>query len=495
MRAGFAPAGVVRRPASRVALVVGGATMAAATLGWVAFLLASASTSAAGRWSWAPPSPPHAVASRAATSAATFPNDASVLRSGVAEAHKPDADGAEDGRPASAEEVDFMASNSITVEAPPDARGYGASPPEPPRAATSAGAARLNDTDAIMRGASLFRVEPDDPLSRHLTGFPVEPMTLDSLAPCAPLINIVLKDGFVCQSDPTCRACSSPRLMKRFDDVRAAFRAPALDTARRRYIAERFPVRGQVVVVFAFNLAHTDLFLNWACSVHKLGLDPRAFTLAAPCDAEAEGVVKRTGFHYAPTDWISRLSQPIRAQESHWGSDHADINNVMLFLMVDLVEMGYHVLVHDADVAWIKDPRPFLLDASRRRDFIGMLAPFWTSMGPVNTGFLFLAPTRQLWVFLKSMENAAVVKGTSDQRLWNHVLRHYTFQQLEWRLLPQEVIYKYSGRHAKRPGPDALVVHALGSKKRAKLQYLNMWSFSEACPFFDKEAAKQVKDT
>jgi hypothetical protein len=54
-----------------------------------------------------------------------------------------------------------------------------------------------------------------------------------------------------------------------------------------------------------------------------------------------------------------------------------------------------------------------------------------------------VAPTKQMVIFLASMENAAEIKDTSDQRLWNTVQRHFVFQQLSWRLLPQEVIYKY----------------------------------------------------
>jgi hypothetical protein len=362
-----------------------------------------------------------------------------------------------------------------------------------------------SEEDVFLRGNSItisnnshgnfFRHDVDDPLSNQLTGYPNKPWSLEQLALCAPKVNIVLKEGYECDSDPTCMKCVNDGLAERFRSLIGAFRDGNIETVRRSFIREKFPTMGQVIVVFAFNFAHSDLFLNWACSVEKLGLDPRTFTLVAPCDISSTELMKRTKFNYVPTEWLALLKHPIKSSESHWGSDHADINNIMLFLMNDLISMGYHVLVHDADIAWLKDPRPFLLQSSRRRDFIAMLAPFWTSMGPVNTGFLFLAPTQQLWVFLKSMENAAIIKGTSDQKLWNHILRHFTFQQLEWRLLPQEVVYKYSGRHAKKPGPEAIVVHALGGSKRQKLLYLNAWHLIEGkCSFYDKISAKLSQD-
>ena len=87
------------------------------------------------------------------------------------------------------------------------------------------------------------------------------------------------------------------------------------------------------------------------------------------------------------------------------------------------------------------------------------------------------------------MENAAIIKGTSDQRLWNSILRHFVFQQLEWRLLPQVVVYKYSGRHAPPPDHRALLMHALGSNKRGKLGRFQLWLLEEKCPFYNAESA------
>ena len=87
------------------------------------------------------------------------------------------------------------------------------------------------------------------------------------------------------------------------------------------------------------------------------------------------------------------------------------------------------------------------------------------------------------------MENAAVIKGTSDQRLWNTVLRHFSFQQLEWRLLPQAIVYKYSGRHATPPDERALLMHALGTNKREKLSRFKLWLLTPSCPFYNAESA------
>jgi len=338
--------------------------------------------------------------------------------------------------------------------------------------------------------AAALKTTSQDPFEKWLVGFPTKALTVAELKLCDARQTIFLKDSWECAEDPSCLSCRPKQSRDRFKELQTAFRDPELQSAREASIQQWFPVKGQTVVTFAFNFAHSDLFLNWACSVEKLGLDPREFTLVAPCDDQAEKAVRDLGFHYVDAAWTRKLARKIKPQESFWGGDHADINNVALFLMRDTAKLGYQVFVQDADVAWLQDPRPFLRHAIERRDFIAMLAPFWTSMGPVNTGFIYIAPTQPMLVFLESMENAAEVKDTSDQRLWNTVLRHFVFQQLSWRLLPQEVIYKYSGRHAKKPGPEALVFHAVGSQKRRKLSDFALWLLKPTCRFYNAESAK-----
>jgi len=351
-------------------------------------------------------------------------------------------------------------------------------------------AEREFEKKAVSEDSTVNYLDPtlDDPLASFIVGYPLTPLSLEELRLCNPDSSIVLDGSYRCPQDQTCIKCIQPKRGERFRDLIGAFRNPEIEKKRLAQIASDF--EGQhTIVMFTFNYAHSDLFLNWACSAHKLGIDIKAFTLVIPCDQKANALMKKFGFKTLDPAWQSLLSAPIKHHESYWGQDHADINNIALFTMVDLVNLGFHVFVHDADVAWTQDPLPFFKRAIRRRDFLGMLAPFWNSMGPVNTGLLYLAPTTQMKVFLKSMENAAIVKDTSDQRVWNTILRHFAFQQLEWRLLPQAIIYKYSGRHAKSPDDQTLLMHAVGSSKRIKLARYDLWLLTPECPFYSKELA------
>lgn len=341
------------------------------------------------------------------------------------------------------------------------------------------------DSTTVSKAAAA--ADAADPMSRFIIGYPTSPLSLQELKLCDELQTIILHGSYRCAQDKSCLACVRPSQATRFRDLHAAYRHADVELARNEKILQDFAGQ-KTIVLFTFNYAHSDLFLNWACSAHKLGLEVQKFTLVIACDEKTQQLVSSMGFKFLDPTWQTKLAKPIHEKESFWGQDHADINNLALFAMNDLTALGFQVFVHDADIAWLQNPFPFFESAIQRRDFIGMLAPFWTSMGPVNTGLLFLAPTLQTKVFLKSMENAAIVKGTSDQKLWNAILRHFSFQQLEWRLLPQEVVYKYSGRSATPPNQHTLLMHAVGSGKREKLARFNLWLLHPSCPFYNKQA-------
>ena len=243
------------------------------------------------------------------------------------------------------------------------------------------------EKSAVHEDNSVNFLDPklDDPMSSFLVGYPSKPLTLEELKLCEKDQTIILKGSYHCDEDPSCLKCVDQKQIDRYRDLIAAYRNPEIEKARKQQISKDFA--GQhTVVLFTFNFAHSDLFLNWACSAHKLGLDVKKFTLVVPCDEKTTALVKDLGFKYVDPSWQKLLTKPIKSKESYWGQDHADINNLALFTMLDIVEQGFHVFVHDADVAWIRDPFPFFKNAIRRRDFMGMLAPFWNSMGPVNTG-------------------------------------------------------------------------------------------------------------
>jgi hypothetical protein len=234
--------------------------------------------------------------------------------------------------------------------------------------------------------------------------------------------------------------------------------------------------------------------------VTRLGLRPAEVAIVVPTDVASFERLSRAGVACIdPRDWLEalpgKISENYKGVSMHGG--HADINNVLLVVANELVQLTPHnVLLQDVDVAWVRDPRPFLRAAAARRDVLGQHAPFWAAKGGVNTGFVFLRNSRMTRAFVQTLVNAAGLKSVSDQELFNIVLRHRFFRQVAMRLLPQELFYKYNGRRAPPPPRDTvLVYHSVGNHKRSSMEFHGFWFFAPGrCALYDAELDRESRE-
>mmetsp|Transcript_1650 Transcript_1650/g.2369 ORF Transcript_1650/g.2369 Transcript_1650/m.2369 type:complete len:386 (+) Transcript_1650:83-1240(+) len=328
-----------------------------------------------------------------------------------------------------------------------------------------------------------------------LSGFPSEPLTIDSAFLCDENIQPVLPNNkeCLCDKDPTCRACFHKRI-EHNENLRSALAATELQ--RKLRLRKWFPKgkRGiKSIIVSAVNYGQLYLFLNWACScIENKVFDPREYMWIVPTDIDTYTVLKKFGFNAEPLDWMTNklhVSKKYIPFKANVGA-HSDINNVILAATSLGLQLGYHVLMMDVDVVFLRNPFPVLEKAVARRDFLGMHAPRVDSLGFINTGFIFFAPTDKTLIFVKSLENLYLLKTHSDQSLFNSVLRHPSFQQLDFRILPRQLffslwrsLYKYGFNEN-----TTLAVHAIGVRKMEKFQKYGFWHFvPEKCEFYDRE--------
>jgi len=178
---------------------------------------------------------------------------------------------------------------------------------------------------------------------------------------------------------------------------------------------------------------------------------------------------------------------------------HADINNLLLLATVDIVDLGYYTLLHDVDMVWNRNPVPYLMSVIQRRDFVAMLAPRYDAQGPVNSGFVFINPTKKSRMLMKTLENLSGLKRKRDQILWNSVIRLTQISgQLSWRILPMKLFRKtgitsllkkqkqaisplclnppdHSNSHYN--DEEYFVFHAVGNSKKLSIMKQNLWYF------------------
>lgn len=293
----------------------------------------------------------------------------------------------------------------------------------------------FTNTDVVVSGDPL-----DD--EQTLFGFPEEPLTIDTAEICDERLQISFKDMWRCPGDTSCKSCSKHSI-SRFNKLNNAL---VVDVER---IKTKFKYR-TAVVVLAVNEGQVYLLRNWVCSCKKVGLDPSRFSLVVPTDSKAQQQVEAMGLLCVDSAWVGELDKPIKNTYDGRANvgGHADINNAVLMVSNRILQNTHmDVLIQDVDIAWCqRTVLEFLKSASGRRDILGMNSPNYLTKGGINTGFIYVRNSKKSRVFLQSVENIAALKAVSDQELFNIVLRHYKFTQLSYRILPQELFYKYNGR-------------------------------------------------
>jgi len=325
-----------------------------------------------------------------------------------------------------------------------------------------------------------------------LTNTSIEILDLESARLCDDRAHIRLKrrdqDDFYCPGDPTCISCHAQTLL-RYEYLQEAFFHPDLVVERIAWYKKSFSHQ-KFVVVMGINYGQLYLFLNWACSVEALGIDPRRFTVVLATDFKTVQHLEQLGFFVVNPTWLNALKFKIDENYNRKVSNqggHSFINTVILFVANELLNTcGYDILVHDVDIIWKYDIRDYLFRASRHRDILAMQSELGLSpKGPVNTGFMYFRNSYGAKNFLQTVQNVGGLKSDSDQYLFNFIVHDYRMVELELRLLPNDRFIKYAGKHHTPDYTKAYIFHAIGGNKLEKLE--PFWFHTNQCSFFSQE--------
>eukprot|EP00040_Diaphanoeca_grandis_P030596 m.181086 g.181086 ORF g.181086 m.181086 type:complete len:498 (+) comp32051_c0_seq3:164-1657(+) len=347
----------------------------------------------------------------------------------------------------------------------------------------------------------------NDPLdghkyAAHTTGFPTQAMVVDDAEMCDPKKQALLSPAWLwCPTDPTCRKCAAH--WDRNTEVVAAFKNEDSRKARAKLFQDLFAnVTYNTVVVQAVNFGQIHLWLNWVCSCDANGIKARDFTIMVPSDPAAAKVIQDAGFKTIGMEWMDVLKTKIGTvyggKTNAISTGHSDINNALMMTGQELLHEGFNCLLLDVDFVWMKDPRHFLMEASRGRDILAMLAPRWDAQGTANTGFVFMRDNFRTRVLMDTIVNLMPIKTHSDQLLFNMVLRHYKFRQISFAALPNvlfPILADNSGQWQKRGGwPSVITAHVVSSSKEKRLHITGGIFFNSSCPIYDEELWPCGKD-
>lgn len=342
----------------------------------------------------------------------------------------------------------------------------------------------------------VLRVLEDGDYDLGDIGFPKRALSIEEARLCDRELQPWLKGSMYRCPDPTCLRCD-PHDQNRKKSIMRMIRSDAIEGPRIAILKSKFS-NASSVTLMTVNSGQLHLWLNWVCSCDANGIEVRSSTLMFPTDQEAYDIIVKNGFTALPLDWAKKLGFQIDskyegADGAGWNphmQGHSDINAITIMIANDLIKLGHTVLIHDVDIVWKVDPRPWLFNAAIHRDCLTMFAPRWDALGVANSGFVWLKANRRTQVFIQTLENLLPIKGISDQQLWNAILRHPRFRQIGFRVLPLtqfQLLYDHTLRRWNQYKDKALVVHGVSHRKSYRLAKAGLWYFKEGCKAFDQK--------
>mmetsp|Transcript_10760 Transcript_10760/g.16029 ORF Transcript_10760/g.16029 Transcript_10760/m.16029 type:complete len:429 (+) Transcript_10760:108-1394(+) len=345
----------------------------------------------------------------------------------------------------------------------------------------------IHENNSVAKVREWYDDEP--PVKEYLpTGFAYnnkDKMTLDALQMCTSAKGGPQNRALVCEKDPTCRACVDKSDLLRADAVIKAFYDEELAEKRRDQL--KFWFRNASDIVLIATDSHFRRFAeNFLCGCEARNLDPNVLIMAT--DEATEKYFRNKGVYVVGPSFYG-VSLPLV-------NAFIDTMVAITAASAELIGMGYNVVIQDADVVWMRDPR-WMLKHPRLHllDLQFQLAPRWDAQGVANTGFILARATQRTGVFLRSLLEITSLYywKRDDQVVWNSLLRHYHFGMLHWTTLPRTLkingtenarfldLHTSNGKDgtASWIGNKTVILHTVARGKKMKFEVTGNWFLKE----------------
>lgn len=323
------------------------------------------------------------------------------------------------------------------------------------------------------------------------TSFPKTPLSVKEVRLCDGSLHAKLSHGgreYQCGQDATCIKCRenfelTQRLIESFRSCQKR---------RRKFLMDHFKPN-QAIVVISLNYGQLYLFLNFLCSCDKIGVNPRGLVYIIATDHRTYDFLVKRNFYVEPLDWINDSGVQISSKYTGLANvgPHAMINSALAAGVEGVLVENFRVIMMDVDVVWKGLPLDLFDNTS---DIICSFSPRFDAYGFCNSGVVLLNPTLRTKIFFSTFVNMAAVKETSDQIMFNAMMRFYRFRELRLRVLPMSTLYTLWSSKPKPHHPkNYLIAHTVGIHKARRFQAFSLWFFNETCPWYDERVARDAK--
>lgn len=328
----------------------------------------------------------------------------------------------------------------------------------------------------------------------HMVGYPSSALSLKDLAMCSVMLNG--PDGFTpCPKDPSCLSCLKPYATTMVAKTIETLKDEERTKLRRSLLEKAFSSldrKNEPVIVMATDSSFGNFSFNLACSSER-NIDKSTFRrqgLWVASDLVAYQHFQAMGLH---TLFVEEHYGLVPDGSDAWKTKvyRQASKAVMVAVANDLVQLGFHALTTDVDMVWLQNPLPWLVNGAdtRDKDVLMALAPRGDAMGPGNSGFVFVRASPKSKIFMQSFQNSiALLFYSDDQIIWNSMLRHYKFRQLNMAILPRPLVLDLHDGTMKWKGKQTFVLHVVANNaKLARLKRYDQWYFDEDCSFYQAD--------
>jgi len=329
-----------------------------------------------------------------------------------------------------------------------------------------------------------FRAEPSVPKAP----------TLDELNMCAQ--QPMIRNNIKCEGDPSCKKCFKTERSIGCLPFLPQFETEEMKNSVQGYVEETYgpPTSDKIITIMVSDKEFMPLVANWFESTKHIS-DVNLVLVALDEDAVARA--KDFDFDAMPLFW-----------EYHDCIKGNKAKIMQMIIMSYIAEAGYNVIMQDADVFWVKDPRPYLQALAHEEtvDIMCQLAPRWDAQGQCNTGFLYISNRRiRLWFVKFFWQSLVFLTGimdmiNDDQKVFNCLLRHWRFAQVSQRILPLNYFLLAVDDVPK----EAVTAHVVGSGEHGngmvgkvdRIQRIDLWrlEYDPVKEWEENQAANQAKE-
>jgi len=247
------------------------------------------------------------------------------------------------------------------------------------------------------------------------------------------------------------------------------------------------------VIVATVDAGYVDFAVNWACSLRRLGIDNYLF------HAFDDNVFKALQDMDLPVvKFLSQLSSEYTASANTdavvYGSvSYQSIMNTRTEFVTKVIQKGYHMLLSDVDIVFLRNPFPFFnssldLQGGAHKDT------------KITGGFVYTRATQnsyKLWTKLvfQHRELFTTIQGGqefdihthTEQELLNKALLASTPEQILWGRVPKQIVADgkrfFIDKETQKGGEWPALVHAnyiIGAdNKRTRFQNVSLWLIDE----------------